>query len=73
LLVTIKLTSITIPNGVESIELYALNQCVKLTNITVPNSVEFIDKYAFYGNDKLTIYGSSSYVENTRKRTIFAI
>lgn len=36
------LTSVTIPNSVESIEWNAFQACIGLTSITIPNSVRFI-------------------------------
>ena len=43
-----KLTSVTIPNSVESIGSKAFNNCTKLTSVTIPNSVESIGSKAFY-------------------------
>ena len=43
------LTSIEIPDGVETIGDYAFNGCTNLTKIEIPNSVKSIGKYAFYG------------------------
>ena len=43
-----KLTSVTIPNSVESIGSKAFNNCTKLTSVTIPNSVGSIGSKAFY-------------------------
>ena len=42
------ITSITIPEGVQSIDRYAFNGCTALTSVTIPTSVTVIDQYAFY-------------------------
>ena len=49
-----KITSITIPNSVTSIEKYAFYACNSLTNITIPDSVIKIESYAFKGCAGLT-------------------
>lgn len=43
-----RLTSVTIPDSVKSIESGAFRQCDHLTSITIPNSVTSIGNYAFY-------------------------
>ena len=48
------LTSITIPNSVTSIGIYAFYGCTGLTGITIPNSVTSIGEVAFYGCSGLT-------------------
>ena len=48
------LTSITIPNTVESIGNYAFWDCRGLTSITIPNSVTSIGGFAFYCCRSLT-------------------
>jgi hypothetical protein len=48
------LTSITIPDGVTSIENDAFFQCSSLTSITIPDSVTSIGERAFYNCTKLT-------------------
>ena len=48
------LTSVTIPNSVESIEWNAFNNCYGLTSITIPNSVRFIESAAFFCCSNLT-------------------
>ena len=42
-----RLTSITIPDGVTSIEAYTFEDCIALTSVTIPNSVTNIGAYAF--------------------------
>ena len=49
-----KLTSITIPNSVTSIEREAFRDCTGLTNVTIGNSVTSIGNYAFYNCTGLT-------------------
>lgn len=41
------MTSISLPNSVETIGEYAFAQCFSLTNITIPDSVTSIGQYAF--------------------------
>ncbi|MBR3708637.1 MAG: leucine-rich repeat domain-containing protein, partial [Lentisphaeria bacterium] len=41
------LTSITIPDSVTSIGLYAFSRCSSLTSITIPDSVTSIGRWAF--------------------------
>ena len=48
------LTSITIPNNVESIGDHAFYNCSGLTSITIPNNVKSIGNYAFYNCSGLT-------------------
>ena len=48
------LTSVTIPNSVESIGDYAFYNCYRLTSVTIPNSVTSIGDYAFYNCLDLT-------------------
>jgi hypothetical protein len=42
------LASITIPDGVTSIETYAFYDCFSLASITIPDGVTSIETYAFY-------------------------
>ena len=42
------LTSVTIPDGVTSIEDYAFSGCTALTSVTIPDSVTSIGGWAFY-------------------------
>ena len=48
------LTSITIPEGVTSIEDMAFNDCWRLTSVTMPNSITSIGRYAFCRCQSLT-------------------
>lgn len=48
------LTTITIPNTVDSIEVLAFSGCTSLTEITIPNSVVFIGNGAFHDCPNLT-------------------
>ena len=50
------LSSINIPNTVESIGFAAFSGCSSLGTITIPNSVSTIDMLAFNGCGSLTIY-----------------
>ena len=49
------LTSITIPNSVEEIEIDAFKDCSELTNIIISNGVVKIDAFAFANCSGLTI------------------
>ena len=48
------LTSVTIPDSVESIGSNAFYNCTNLTSVTIGNSVTSIGTYAFYGCNGLT-------------------
>ena len=48
------LTSITIPEGVTSIEESAFYGCSGLTSITIPEGVRKINSFTFYGCSSLT-------------------
>ena len=48
------LTSVTIPNDVESIGSYTFQSCIGLTSVIIPNNVKSIGDYAFYGCSGLT-------------------
>ena len=48
------LTSVTIPNSVTDINIYAFKNCIGLTSITIPNSVTSVGASAFYGCSGLT-------------------
>ncbi len=41
-------TSVTIPEGVETIEKYAFYNCSVLRNVTLPESLKTVKEYAFY-------------------------
>ncbi|MDO4932752.1 MAG: leucine-rich repeat domain-containing protein [Prevotellaceae bacterium] len=43
------LTSVTIPNSVTTIKMFAFYGCSSLVSITIPNSVTTIGDYAFHG------------------------
>lgn len=55
-----KITSVTIPSGVERIENSAFSSCTKLTSVTVPSSVEYIGEYAFENCPNIVIKCSAS-------------
>ena len=48
------LTSITIPDSVETIDAFAFWFCINLTSITIPNSVKSIGNNVFYNCESLT-------------------
>ncbi|MBE6322804.1 MAG: leucine-rich repeat domain-containing protein [Bacteroidales bacterium] len=48
------LTSVTIPDGVTSINWHAFSGCRSLTSVTIPDGVTFINWYAFSGCCSLT-------------------
>lgn len=48
------LASVTIGDGVTSIEGYAFNDCDSLTSVIIPKSVTSIGNNAFYNCDSLT-------------------
>ena len=48
------ITSIILPESLESIKSYAFNNCSALTSITIPDSVTTIGDYAFWDCDSLT-------------------
>lgn len=45
-----KLTSVTLPSGLETIGYAAFAGCYQLRSVTIPNSVAVIDDYAFSGS-----------------------
>lgn len=61
------LASVTIPDGVTSIENYAFRSCCSLTSVTIPDSVTSIGSYAFggcYGLASITIPDSVTSIES---------
>lgn len=48
------LTTITIPEGITTIDYNAFHDCVNLTSVTLNKSIECIMDYAFYGCTNLT-------------------
>ena len=46
-------TSVVVPEGVETINKYAFYNCSKLTKVTLPESCETIEKYAFQNSAAL--------------------
>jgi hypothetical protein len=49
-----KITSVTIPNGVTSIEGQTFSMCAQLTNVTIPSSVKSIGVSAFADSIRIT-------------------
>ena len=53
-----RLTSITIPDGVTSIDNWAFHRCSSLTSVSIPNSVTTIGDFAFancFGLNSITL------------------
>ena len=50
-----KLKAIDIPDGVESIGMWAFEGCTNLTAVTVPDSVSYISYECFEGCDKVEV------------------
>ena len=46
-------TSVVIPEGVETVRAYAFYNCSKLTSVTLPESCEIIEKHAFENSKEL--------------------
>lgn len=44
-----KLTTITMPNGIESIDNYAFNGCIALKSISLPKNLKTLGENAFGG------------------------
>lgn len=74
-----KLTSVIIPETINSIGSYAFSYCKSLISITIPGSVEKIDKYALYSCDNLkeviisegvTIIGSNAFGSCTNLESV---
>ena len=62
-----KLTSVTIPNSVTSIEVWTFYGCSNLTSVTIPNSVTSIGDYAFYScKDLKNVYCYAEKVPSTK-------
>ena len=66
-----RLTSITIPNSVMTIEEYAFYECSGLTAVTIPNSVTTIGEAAFYGCTDLVTLTISNSVNRIEKYTFY--
>lgn len=49
-----QIKSVTIPNHIRGIGIFAFYDCSSLTSVVIPNSVTSIDNYAFCGCDSLT-------------------
>lgn len=61
-----EMTSLTIPDGVTEIEMYAFDSCYEIANITIPSSVTSIDSSSFnYCNLKSTNFVNNSQVEGS--------
>jgi hypothetical protein len=74
-----KLTQLTLPNTIETINGWAFNGCTNLTTLTLPNSVKTIGDNAFNGNKNLTeiiipnsvtSIGNSAFYECTNLTTV---
>ena len=65
------ITSVTIPNSVNSIERYAFSACENLTSINIPNSVTSIELDAFYGCRSLTSINIPSSVTSIGERAFY--
>ena len=63
------LTSVTIPDSVKSIGIWAFGRCTSLTSITIPNSVTIIGNYDFFNCTSLnsiTCYATTAPSLGTR-------
>ena len=47
------ITSVVIPEGVDTVRKYAFYNCEQLQNVTLPESVKIIEEYAFHKSDML--------------------
>ena len=59
--------SVTIPDGINTIDSYAFARCFKLASIIIPDSVTSISDYAFYSCHNLTIYCETESEPNSWK------
>ena len=50
----IKLTSISLPNTLVTIDDYAFNECISLESLTLGSNVKHINEYAFYNCSSMT-------------------
>ncbi len=66
------LTSVNIPNSVESINVSAFSGCSGLTSINIPNSVTSIESEAFYGCSALTSATIPNSVTSIKERTFYS-
>ena len=66
------LTSVTIPNSVTTIGMYAFSDCTKLQKVNIGNSVKSIEGVAFYGCTSLTQISCEAIVPPTCNYDVFA-
>ena len=69
------LQSITMPEGLKSIDKSAFEECYSLTSASIPNSVEYIGDDAFYDCNSLnyTVYNDAQYLGNANNPYILLV
>ena len=60
------ITSVTLPNTLESIRSRAFYECTGLTSITIPENLTYIGMYAFYGCSNLATVTFAEYSQAKR-------
>ncbi len=65
-------TSVTIPEGVTSIEESAFNECSGLTSVTIPNSVTSIGNGAFSGCSLADVYCEAELIPETNSNPFWS-